>query len=178
MNTPRAFPTCIACAMAIGAIVVACTEPQRTSAIAPVEPAELRLILEPARGVGNDTVRVVLTASGFGALPVGSYTVRLQYDSSALRFVGELTTSNHATRASNAHGGTLRAAGIAMKGFTDGRLAVFEFVRVGSLQNPTAGSLPVLPVVTLEVLELHRLDRSDASIDLHVRDTRHGSMLR
>ena len=147
-------------AIALLGLSVACTEPVRTRAAANASTASLRLVVAPSHGGGDDTVRVSLMAFGFGAKPVGSYTVRLQYDTAALRFAGESATKSAATRASNAQSGVLRAAGIAPQGFADGQLALFAFVPLGSKTS--------LPAITLDVQELHRADRTDAVTGLAI----------
>ncbi len=142
------------------ALALACTEPMRGRPAAAASATSLRLVVNPSRAPGDDTVRVSLMAFGFGVHPVASYTVRVGFDTLALRFVGEVETNAAATRASNAQSGLLRAAGIALQGFADGQLAMFAFV-------PRSGST-LLPAITLDVQELHRIDRSDAAAGLSV----------
>jgi len=113
-------------ALAGAALAVACTEPRRTdqAKTAPSPQPEARLELSDslaAPGVEVDvTVRVV------GAR-LASMTARLSYDSTAMRFVGEQSLGDGATRVANPQPGLVRFAAIAPAGFAEGRVYTLRF---------------------------------------------------
>jgi hypothetical protein len=90
---------------------------------------------------------------------VGSYTAKINYDATALRFDGEVAMSDQALRASNPSPGLVRLAGAAAAGFTGGRLASYKFV---VLRANSARTL------SLVVDEMHMITRLDAKTGLIV----------
>lgn len=58
---------------------------------------------------------------------IRSYTGRVLFDSTALRLVEELPSSDGTMRAFNARGGLLRVAGVALAGIDASHLAVYRF---------------------------------------------------
>jgi hypothetical protein len=90
---------------------------------------------------------------------VGSYTAKINYDATALRFDTEIAISDQALRASNPSPGLVRVAGAAASGFTGGRLASYRFV---VLRANSARSL------SLVVDEMHMITRLDAKTGLIV----------
>jgi hypothetical protein len=142
-------------ALAATAFTQACTEPvQSRPPKTPVDgPLEVRL--EPAdasAGVGA-VVRVALMLRGTSARDVASFTARVAYDSTRLRFVDEVTLEDGAMRVMNPQPGLLRLAGIATAGFSDGQLSVVRFsvLRPGGLTS-----------LRLTVDELHTTNHADA----------------
>jgi hypothetical protein len=141
----------------------ACTEPvQSKPPKTPVDgPLEARL--EPASvspGVG-DIVRVALTVRGASASDVASFTARIAYDSTRLRYVDEVAVEDGAMRVINPQPGSLRVAGIATGGFSDGQLSVVRF----SVLRPNG-----LASLQLTVDEMHTTNHVDARRSLHSSD--------
>ena len=116
------------CCAALIVAAAACTEQASTASpvVQRVQPA--RLVLTDSSAAVGASVDVfadaVLPANGV----VGSFTARIRFDSTSLRFDGELPLDDGAMRASNASPGMLRVAGAAQAGFANGRLAAYRFV--------------------------------------------------
>src|SRR6185436_14053071 len=106
--------------------------------------------------VGSD-VPVAVRVRGTTAKNVGSFTARIAYDSTALRYMDEVVLSDSATRVINPQPGLLRLAGIAPSGFTDGQLYLVRF----ALLRPAG-----LSSLRLTVDELHTTARADALTSL------------
>ena len=94
---------------------------------------------------------------------VGSFTARLTYDPTALRFEAEIPLEGDALRVSNASGGGLRFAGASAGGFTDGRLAGWRF----TVLDPAG-----VKTLRLIVEEIHTVARNDARANLILTPTR------
>jgi hypothetical protein len=84
---------------------------------------------------------------------IASFTARLSYDSTALRYIDEVAIADSATRVINPTTGALRLAGIAPSGFADGRLSELRFVELR-----TGG----VSTLRLTMDEMHTTTRSDA----------------
>jgi hypothetical protein len=150
-----------ACALS----VAGCSETYR-SAVETAAPAveAVLVVSDPSAPVGGALVVSVQTNSNEGI--VGSYTARIKYDSSALRFDGEIPISDKGMRAANPTAGLVRFAGAAAEGFPDGRLASYRFV---ALQPNGAKTL------SLVVDELHMITRVDVKSAVTVAPIRQSS---
>jgi hypothetical protein len=142
---------------------VGCSESYRSSIVQnPAPTIEAVLIvsdLTPSIG-GSLVVSVQAIATGG---TVGSYTARINYDSTALRFDGEAQMNDQALRATNPVPGRLRFAGASSAGFKDGRLASYKFVvlRAGAART-----------LSLGIDEIHMVTRVDAKSNLIVAPVR------
>jgi hypothetical protein len=144
-------------------LVVGCSESYRSSIVQnPAPTIEAVLIvsdLTPSIG-GSLVVSVQAIATGG---TVGSYTARINYDSTALRFDGEAQMNDQALRATNPIPGMLRFAGASTTGFRDGRLVSYKFV---VLRADAARTL------SLGIDEIHMVTRTDAKSNLIVAPVR------
>ena len=122
-------------------VIAACTEPKR-EVISPAEPASLKaqLIISDSSARASSEVVVSVLMRGTSASTIGSYTARVAYDTTALKYVSDASPEDAATRVSNADGGVVRIAGIAAEGFKDGALYVARFT---VLKPQFSGSLRV-----------------------------------
>jgi len=145
----------------LGAVVVAtlavegCTEQASTKAPSTPEPTmDASLVLSnssPAVGSSVDVyAQIGATTAGLAA----SFTARIRYDSTALRYQAEIPIADQTLRATNATSGLIRFAGAATAGVTSGRLAAFRFV---VLRADGARTLQ------LTIDELHTVARADAA---------------
>jgi hypothetical protein len=141
----------------------ACSESHRSTLVENAAPAvEAVLVLSnPAPSVGDVIVVSVQANSNQGT--VGSYTARINYDSTALRFDGEIAISDKGLRAVNQTPGLVRLAGAATGGFVDGHLASYRFVAVAPNSART---------LSLVVDEMHMITRVDAKSALTVAPNR------
>lgn len=142
------------------AAVAACSEPLASKVpIVPDPATEARLVLSDSVAAVGATFDVVAEV----ALPeqdvAGSFTARIRYDSTALRFEEEIAITDGTMRATNATAGLVRFAGAAQRGVVQGRLAAFRF-RV--LRTDGARTLQLV------VDELHSVTRANAASALRV----------
>ncbi|MEA2761430.1 MAG: hypothetical protein QOD47_714 [Gemmatimonadaceae bacterium] len=139
--------------------LIACSEKYQSTAVQnPIPAVKAALVLsDSAPPVGGALVVSVQAIAAQGT--VGSYTAKINYDASALRFDGEIAIADQALRASNPSPGLVRFAGAAAAGFTNGRLASYKFV---VLRANSARSL------SLVVDEMHMITRLDAKTGLIV----------
>jgi|RhiMethySRZTD1v2_1073278.scaffolds.fasta_scaffold122501_3 hypothetical protein len=144
-------------------IASGCREPiKSTRPETPVD-APLAARLEPAdpsAPVGA-IVRVALTVRGTSANDVASFTARIAYDPTKLRYVDEVAIEDKATRVINPQYGLLRVAGIAPAGFSDGKLLLVRFT---VLQQGALSSL------RLTVDEMHTAANADVRASLRASD--------
>ena len=127
MSTHRVFRTVRVIAV-LGA-VYGCTEPVASKpVVTPERTMEARLILSDSAAAVGRTVDVFAQVTAETPEIVGSYTARIRYDTTALRYAQEIAIGDDALRATNATSGLLRFAGAAPKGLTGGRLAGYRFV--------------------------------------------------
>lgn len=142
---------------------IACSEKYQSTVVQnPVPAVKAALVLsDSAPPVGGALVVSVHALADQGT--VGSYTAKISYDATALRFDGEVAISDQALRASNPSPGLIRLAGAAASGFGDGRLASYRFVAL------RANSVRTL---SLAVDEIHMITRLDAKTGLIVAPTR------
>ncbi len=140
-------------------LLTACSERYQSTAVQnPVPAVKAALVLsDSAPGVGETLVVSVQALADQGT--VGSYTAKINYDATGLRFDGEIAIADQALRASNPSPGLVRLAGAAAAGFTNGRLASYRFF---VLRANSARSL------SLVVDEIHMVTRLDAKTGLIV----------
>jgi hypothetical protein len=151
-----------ACALSIAA----CSESYRSAVVENAAPAveAVLVVSDPSPPVGGPLIVSVQTKSNQGI--VGSYTARIKYDSTALRFDGEIPAIDKAMRAVNPTSGLVRFAGAAADGFPNGQLATYRFV---ALRSNSAQTL------SLVVDELHMITRVDVKNALTVAPIRQSS---
>ena len=149
----------LAIGIASALVVIGCSEPYRSTVTQnPVPAVKAALVLsDSAPPVGAALVVSVQALADEGL--VGSYTAKITYDATALRFDGEVAISDQALRASNPSPGLVRLAGATATGFTTGLLASYKFV---VLRANSARSL------SLAVDEMHMITRLDAKTGLIV----------
>jgi hypothetical protein len=137
--------------------MIACSEKYQSTVVQnPVPAVKAALVLsDSAPPVGGALVVSVQAVADQGT--VGSYTAKIRYDATALRFDGEVAISDQALRASNPSPGLVRFAGAAASGFASGRLASYKFV---ALRANAARAL------SLAVDEMHMITRLDAKTGL------------
>ena len=140
---------CAIALLGIALVAVGCSESYRSTIVqTPTPSIEAVLIVSdltpPVGGSLVVSVRAIATGG-----TVGSYTARINYDSTALRFDGETQMNDQALRATNPTPGRLRLAGAAATGFIDGRLASYKFVvlRADAAKTLSLG-LDVIHMVT------------------------------
>jgi hypothetical protein len=151
---------------AVSLALSACTEPVASKPVAtPEKTTEAQLILSDSAPAAGRTVDVFAQITAATPEIVGSYTARLRYDTTALRYQHELVIADDALRATNATSGLLRFAGAAPKGLPSGRLAGYRFLvlRANAMQS-----------LQLVVDEMHTVSRTDASSQLRSMPTRIG----
>jgi hypothetical protein len=143
-------------------MLCACSEPVANTGL-PEPQMAAGLVLSKQAPAPGDTVEVFTMATSQAATFVGSYTARLTYDPSGMRFLGDMPFEGAALRATNDEAGLLRFAGAAADGFTDGRLAGWRFVVLRAQGART---------LKLEITEIHTVTRVDAHAGLLVSPTR------
>jgi hypothetical protein len=153
-----------ASAVVVSALLgVGCSESYRSTIVqnpAPTIEAVL-VVSDLAPSVGGSLIVSVQAIATGGT--VGSYTARINYDSTALRFDGEAQMNDHALRATNPAAGRIRFAGASPTGFSDGRLASYKFV---VLRANAARTL------SLGIDEIHMVTRTDAKTNLTLAPVR------
>jgi hypothetical protein len=139
--------------------LIACSETNQSTVVQnPVPVIRAALVLsDSAPAAGGILVVSVRALADQGT--VGSYTAKINYDATALRFESEIAIADQALRASNPTPGLVRLAGAAAAGFTDGRLASYRFT---VLRANSARTL------SLVVDEMHMITRLDAKTGLIV----------
>jgi hypothetical protein len=160
MTNNRHFRTERLLIVVAGAVlVIACSETNRSTAVQnPVPAVKAALVLsDSAPPVGGALVVTVRALPDQGT--VGSYTAKINYDATGLRFDGEIAIADQGMRASNPSPGLVRFAGAAAAGFADGRLASYKF---SVLRANSAKTL------SLVVDEMHMITRLDAKTGLIV----------
>ena len=159
-NSRKRFATAL---VVIGLVGVGCSESYRPTMVQnPVPTIEAVLVVSDlAPPVGGSLVVSVQAIATAGT--VGSYTARINYDSTALRFDAEAQMNDQALRATNPAPGRLRFAGASPSGYSGGRLASYKFV---VLRADGARTL------SLDVDEIHMVTRVDAKSNLTVAPVR------
>lgn len=134
--------------------VAGCMEQTSTKAPDTPEPTmDASLVLSTSAPATGTTVDVFAQIGPAAAL-VGSYTARLRYDTTYLRYQTEIPIADQALRATNATSGLVRFAGAAPAGVTSGRLAGYRFL----VLRPNA-----VRTLQLVVDEIHTVARADAA---------------
>lgn len=134
---------------------VACTESRVAPAVvAPTPTLEAVLELSDSAPVAGDRVIATFRLRGALAAKVASFTGRLTYDTTRLRYVDELAHADGATRVTNPAPGLVRVAALRANGLTDGVVAQYHFEVV----DPRA-----LMEMRVGVDEIHSIDRADLS---------------
>lgn len=142
------------------AVVAACSEPLASKVpIVPDPVTEARLVLSDSAAAIGATVDVVAQVTLPEQDVAGSFTARIRYDTTALRFEDEIAMDDGTLRATNPTAGVVRFAGAAERGVVQGRLAAFRF-RV--LRADGARTLQLF------VDELHSVTRANAASALRV----------
>ena len=150
-------------AVAATTIAYGCTEPVQSAPPKTPIDAPLEARLEPgdrSPQVGS-IVRVALALKGGHASDVASFTARIAYDPTRLRYLDEVAIEDGATRVINPQHGVLRVAGIAPAGFPDGKLSVVRFTVLGR---------DALSSLRLTVDEMHTATNGDVRTGLRVGD--------
>jgi cohesin domain-containing protein len=164
MITKRRSPKRYASALMVIALAgPGCSESYRSTMVQnPVPTIEAVLIVSDLTPpVGGSLVVSVQAIATTGT--IGSYTARINYDSTALRFDAEAQMNDQALRATNPAPGRLRFAGASSTGFKDGRLASYKFVVLRANAAKT---------LSLRIDEIHMVTRVDASSNLTVAPAR------
>jgi hypothetical protein len=132
----------------------ACTEPNRGGAASapPAPRLEAYLLLSDSTARDSSAIDVTVQLRGTAYNAVGSFTARISFDSTGLRYLGEEGLTDQATRMANPQPGLLRIAGIAPEGFGNGRLFVARF----EVMRPSAVSS-----LRLVIDEIHSKSRED-----------------
>jgi hypothetical protein len=141
----------------------ACTEPNRggTASPLPAPKLEAYLLLSDSTVRDSSAIAVTVQLRGTAHGAVGSFTARISFDSTGLRYLGEEGLTDQATRMANPQPGLLRIAGIAPEGFGDGRLFVARF---GVVRPSAVSSL------RLVIDEIHSKSREDVMGSLAGRE--------
>ncbi|MEP6730648.1 MAG: hypothetical protein ABJE10_08415 [bacterium] len=154
---------------ATGAVLLAaqaCTEPVANKAVAaPEQTLEARLLLSDSLPAVGATVDVFAQVTAAMPEMIGSYTARIRYDTTALRYDREIAIADDALRATNPTGGVLRFAGAAPNGLASGRLAGYRFVVLSS---------NAMQSLQLVVDEMHTVTRTDAASRVRAMPARAG----
>jgi hypothetical protein len=153
---------CLVVAPALTLLAVACSENRSSLVENPAPAVEAALVLSDSAPPVSAVLLVSVQANSNQGT-VGSFTARISYDPTALRYDGEIPIADTGMRASNAAPGFIRFAGAAASGFTDGRLASYRFA---VLRENSARSL------SLAVDEMHMISRLDARSTLTVAPNR------
>jgi len=124
-----------------------------SSALLPRDSSELRLVVSDTAPAVGSAVRVAATYLGADStMRAASFTARIAYHTTALRYDGEVPLADGAMRAANATGAELRIAGASARGFEGPELfvATFTVLRGGALES-----------LRLRVDELHDVSAHD-----------------
>ncbi len=152
--------------VAAAALLSACRDAARDTMLTPRPAIESRTAGLVIERLANDdsTVTVMLRLSpGLDLVPVGSITASIDYDTTAMRFVREASTSDGALRAVHDDRGRVRVAVASASGLTTGDVASLRFsVRTAERLTGTFGTL------ALQVIELHDLGARDVKASLAV----------
>jgi hypothetical protein len=138
--------------LAAAAALAACTEQAATVPAVPRRAELAHLVLSDSGASAGATVDVFAHATAASPVAVGSFTMRIRYDTTYLRLESELPLDDGAMRASNASAGSVRIAGVSQAGFAGGRLAALRFtvLRANAAQ-----------ALQLVVDEMHTVERAE-----------------
>lgn len=97
------------------------------------------------------------------AARIGSVTASIDFDTTALRFLRDDSSSDHAIRAVHVDRGRLRLAAASADGLDPNIIARLRFgVRSNSLVRAA------LPALALQIIEMHSIDAQDAKSNVTV----------
>lgn len=145
---------------ALALAATACTEPRAAEqAVTPAPVLEARLELSDSLPRAGTELVVAVRLHGPNAASAGSFTGRVSYDTTGLRYIADVDLTDGATRVTNPTPGLLRSAGLRAAGFTDGTLVAYRF----AVLAPSA-----VPRMRLTMDELHQVGRADALKSLNV----------
>jgi hypothetical protein len=142
------------------AMAAACRDGANGGAIAPVPTTQrtARLVVEPPLPA-DSVITVALRVSQPTAPRIGSMTAGVVYDSTVLRFVGDVPPADGALRAAHASRGRVMIAVAHAAGFENDVLTRIRFVARDAQAYRSLG---------LQVTELHLLDASDVKATLSI----------
>src|ERR1700694_808360 len=107
-SRPNDFARAIVLIGVVALVLDGCTEPVSTKAAAPPERTlEARLVMSDSAPVTGKTVDVFAQITASTPELIGSYTARIRYDTTALRFEQEIPIADDALRATNPTSGLL-----------------------------------------------------------------------
>ncbi|MGQ0766509.1 MAG: cohesin domain-containing protein [Gemmatimonadota bacterium] len=116
---------------------------------------EAELLLSRADAAPDGRLGVVVRVmTGAKVQPVASFTARIAYDATRLRFDADAQPTTEATVINGGETGVVRLAGFRSGGFAGGTLATLTFLEIG---DGEIGELRLL------FDELHAIDREDLS---------------
>ncbi|HEU4995392.1 MAG TPA: hypothetical protein VFT29_11265 [Gemmatimonadaceae bacterium] len=160
---PRLSAAAIA---AVTLMAVACDEDDHTAALpaAPIgvaanEVSAYVAVSSANPAPGSDVTVWVRARRGSAMGPVGSYTLRLTYDSTRMRFKESGRSQHGMVMANSATAGLLVVAGASAEGFADDELLAATF---------TSTSTGALTGLTLDVTELNSATFQDQKAGLRV----------
>jgi len=141
MSGPLRFHTLAALAI----VASACADNTKTSnqlptapmGVAPGSVSAYVAVSNPNAGVGSRVTVSVRARRGSSVGPIGSFTIRLAYDSTKLRFVESARSAQGMVMANGERAGVVLAAGAAAEGFTDDVLlsSTFEVRAANALKT-------------------------------------------
>lgn len=150
-----ALPARVTSALLFSAAFIACTEPRAVATSnAPAPALEARIDVSGSPLRAGAIVTVNLQLAGTNRDRVGSFTFRVTYDTTGLRFIDELPINDGATRVTNPTPGLIRVAGASVRGFATGILSSYRF----QIHDPAA-----IRSLRLSIDELHERTGVDVS---------------
>lgn len=159
----RALPRLALVALLAGA--AACDDDRRDQVptvpleIAPDAMSAYVTVSDPRAPVGAQVQIGIRSLRGKNVGPIGSFTVRLAYDSTGLTFVKSASNAQGMVMANGARRGTLVAAGASAEGFANDELVLATF---------TVTSVTGVKSLALEVSELNSVAFQDQRANLRV----------
>ena len=150
--------------VAVLASSAACDDERKPIPTAPISVADDALsayvvVSNPNAPVGSDVIVSVRALRGKLVGPIGSFTIRLAYDSLGLRFVNSANNAQGMVLANAATRGVVIAAGASAEGFKNDELlsATFTVAASGALKS-----------LALSVTELNSLKFEDQRANMTV----------
>ena len=151
--------------LAVIAATAACDDERRDSTptvpltIAPDAMSAYVVVSNPKAPVGSQVEVGIRSLRGRNVGPIGSFTIRLSYDSTGLTFVKSAPSTRGMVMANGAQRGTMVAAGASAEGFADDELVNATF---------TVTSAEGLRSLVLAVSEINSLKFEDQTAKLQV----------
>jgi hypothetical protein len=147
------------------ALVAGCDDDRKPLPAAPPEVASDALsaylaVSNPTPTAGEKVTVSVRARRGSAVGPIGSFTVRLSYDTARLQYVESARGERGMVLANGAVRGVVRGAGAAAEGFTDDELLTSTFLVL-------AGG-DALASLTLDVPELNSVKFEDQRANMRV----------